>query len=155
MLSTYSNTYQQIEVVTASQLQLVVMLYEGAIRFLGTAQEAIRTRDLIGKNAGTDRALAIIGELQSTLKIEEGGEIAATLDKLYSYMNERILEASAKLDVTPLDEVIKLLRILLSAWNEIAGKAEARPESVEAQSVPALADKSLSAGQPRGLEVFG
>jgi flagellar protein FliS len=120
--SSPSSIYQQIEISSSNKFQLVSMLYDGAVRFISMAKSAIEHRDLVGKAQNLDRALAIIGELQNTLNVEEGGEIAHQLDRLYSYMIERILESSAKLEVQPLTEVTKLLRILNSAWVEVARK---------------------------------
>ena len=144
-------TYQQVEVNSSNGLQLVVMLYDGAIRFLGDAKACIQAQDLRGKAVATDRALAIISELQATLKLEEGGDLAKSLDRLYTYLSERILEASLKLNVKPLDESIKLLRILNFAWTEIAARAEvAQPATA---SVPVSANRYAAEKQP--LEIFG
>lgn len=151
-----SNVYQQMEVTSANNLKLVVLLYDGAIRFLTEAKGFIEKRDLAGKAQAIDRTFAIVGELQSTLKVEEGGEIAVTLDRLYVYMMERILEASLKLDVAPLDEVIKLLRVLNSAWTEIAQNADrigaTAPESPVISMMPPTADQGQMPRRP--LEVF-
>ena len=119
-----SSVYQQVEVSTCNKLQLVVMLYDGAIRFLGEARTAILTKNVRAKAVALDRALAIIGELQSTLQLEEGGDVAASLNSLYNHMNESLLLASAKMDATPVEHVIGLLKTLNSAWSEIAQKAE-------------------------------
>jgi flagellar protein FliS len=150
-----SNVYQQVEVNTCNKLQLVVMLYNGAIRFLGEARTAIVAKNIRAKAVALDRALAIIGELQSTLQLEEGGEVAASLNNLYNYMNESLLLASAKMDERPVDHVIRLLKTLNSAWTEIAQKAE-RASAVEQQptvSVP-LVGVPVPEGR-RPLEVFG
>ena len=144
-------TYQQIEVNSSNGLQLVVMLYDGAIRFLSDAKACIQRQDLQGKAVAIDRTLAILGELQSTLKLEEGGELAQSLDRLYTYMTERIVEASLKLNVKPLDETIKLLTILNSAWTEIAAKAE--QVQIKASPLPAGTEQYTDAGRP--LEIFG
>jgi len=151
-----SNVYQQMEVASANNLKLVVLLYEGAIRFLVEAKRSIEKRDLLGKARSIDRTFAILGELQSTLKVEEGGEIAATLDRLYVYMMERVLDASLKLDVAPLDEVIKLLQVLNSAWTEIARSAERLSGTPLESSVPSMIPPTTEQGQMprRPLEVF-
>ena len=93
------------------------------------------------KIVAVDRALAIIGELQGTLRMEEGGEIAKSLDTLYTYMTNRILDGSMRLDPRPFDEVVKLLTNLNSAWKTIA-----EPKYTQEQS-------SLNPSAP--LEVFG
>jgi flagellar protein FliS len=154
--STPGNVYQQVEISTSNKLQLVVMLYDGALRSLNLAKGSIGSRDLVGKAQNLDRVLAIIGELQNTLNIEEGGEISFQLDRLYTYMAERVLEASSKLEVQPLDEVIKLLRILQSAWNEVARKeqraganAQAEGKSLAPSSAPA------SSGSRQAMELYG
>jgi flagellar secretion chaperone FliS len=150
-----SNVYQQVEVSTSNRLQLVVMLYDGAIRFLGEARTAILNRNIRAKAVALDRALAIIGELQSTLQLEEGGDVAASLESLYNYMNESLLLASANMDAKPVDHVIRLLKTLNSAWTEIAQKAEhasaVAPQA--ALSTPAIVNPA--GGSPRPLEVFG
>ena len=147
-----SNVYQQMEVTTADNLRLVVLLYDGAIRFLTEAKGFIQTRDLVGKAQAIDRASAILGELQSTLSVEEGGEIAASLDRLYLYMMDRVLEASSRLDVGPLDEVVRLLRLLNSAWTEIAQKAHnpstSMPESTVSPLMPSSPGQGHSTQHP-------
>ncbi len=119
-----SNTYQEIAVQTSSPAKLVVMLYEGGIRFLRQAVAAIQSKDLLAKRQSVDRAMAVIQHLQGTLDIEKGQEVARDLDRLYSYITSRVMDGSAKLDVAPLEEAIKLLTVLLSGWEEVAKKEQ-------------------------------
>jgi len=132
--------YQEMEATGSSGVQLVVMLYDGAIRFLNDASNSVKNRDLQGKIVAVDRALAIIGELQGTLRMVEGGEIAKSLDRLYTYMTNRILDGSMRLDHRPFDEVVKLLTNLNSAWKTIA----------EPKYAP-----SARTDAPAPLEIFG
>jgi len=150
-----SSVYQQVEVSTCNKLQLVVMLYDGAIRFLGEARTAILTKNVRAKAVALDRALAIIGELQSTLQLEDGGDVAASLNSLYNYMNESLLLASAKMDPKPVEHVIRLLKTLNSAWSEIAQKAEHSSAVAQQPSVatPLIGVPVTEAHRP--LEVFG
>ena len=141
------NTYQEVEANGSNGLQLVVMLYDGAIHFLNDASACIKQRDLAGKVLAVDRALAIIGELQATLKMDEGQHIATLLDGLYTYMTKRILDASLKLDPAPFDEVVRLLATLNSGWKEIAQRNP--PEMPNPQ--PA----ATGTGNERPLELFG
>ena len=97
-----------------------MLLYDGALRFLSAARDAIERRDIPARREALSRTFAIISELQSTLKIEEGGEFAASLDELYGYANRRLLEAAAKNDVAPVDEIHKVFSILRDAWSRIA-----------------------------------
>ena len=92
-----SNTYQEIAVQTSSPTKLVVMLYEGAIRFLGQSVTSIRSKDIDSKRQSIDRAMAVIQHLQSTLDRDQGGDVAAKLDNLYIYITSRIMEGSTKL----------------------------------------------------------
>jgi flagellar secretion chaperone FliS len=146
-----SNTYRQIEVSGSSRLQLVVMLYDGAIRFLVEAKACLTKNDVKGKRTAINRALAILGELQSTLRIEEGGELAQSLDKLYNYMTSRILDSNLKGTPNGLDESIKLLRILNSAWTQVARGAE-HAGPAEPASIPDRAPERPPSGP---LELFG
>jgi flagellar protein FliS len=117
-----AQAYIQTQVNSRSPLELVVMLYEGLGRFTGEARSAIERGDLTGKRAAVSRALAILSELQSTLNMAEGGELAASLDGLYTYMNGRLLDGSMKNDVTAFDETVKLVGTLRDAWAEIAAR---------------------------------
>jgi flagellar secretion chaperone FliS len=116
-----AQAYSRTQVQSQSPLELVVMLYDGAIRFLNMAAEGMRQKDLQAKRQGMSNAMAIIGELQNTLNMQEGGEVAESLDRLYSYIISRLLDANLKRDPAPLEEAIRLLRPLRDAWAEIAG----------------------------------
>jgi flagellar protein FliS len=125
-----AQAYIQTQVNSRSPLELVVMLYEGLGRFVGEARGAVERGDIAGKRAAVSRALAILSELQSTLNMTEGGELAASLDGLYTYMNGRLLDGSMKNDVAAFDETVKLAGTLRDAWAEIASRppdAPARP----------------------------
>ena len=127
-----ANAYIQTHVQSRSPLELVVMLYDGAVRFLTEARTAIEQNDLGRKRSAMSRALAIISELQSTLNLEQGGEIAIQLDALYTYINGRMLDASMKNDLAALDESVRLLSTLRSGWSEIAAREAAPPVTTRA-----------------------
>ena len=119
-----SSVYQEVSVQTSSPVRLVIMLYEGAIRFLRQSIEAIQVRDLEQKRQYIDRSIAIIQHMQSTLDCDKGLEIAADLDRLYTYITSCILAGSGKLDTAPLEEAIKLLSVLLTGWEQVAKKEQ-------------------------------
>ena len=129
------NTYQEIAVQTSSPTKLVVMLYEGAIRFLRQSITAIQSKDLDQKRHSVDRAVAVIQHLQGTLDMDRGGAVAAELDKLYTYINSKIIEGSSKLQTAPIEEAIKLLTVLLSGWEEVSrrGQEQTVPTTLLAQ----------------------
>jgi flagellar secretion chaperone FliS len=124
MYQNSSNIYRETAVQTSSPTRLVVMLYEGSIKFVREGVAAIQSKDLERKRHAIDRAMAIVQHLQGTLEMEKGGVVAADLDRLYSYITSRIFEGSAKLQTAPLEEAIKLLKTLLSGWEELANKEQ-------------------------------
>lgn len=114
------SSYRQTQVQSRTPLELVVMLYDGALKFLNVAREAIERHDLVARRDAVSRALAIISELQSTLNMTDGGEIAQRLDALYGFANERILLAVQQNSTAPLDEAIRVLETLRDSWVAIA-----------------------------------
>ena len=119
------NHYQRMAVQTANPLRQVVALYDGAINFLTQAQDAIKAGEIAAKAEATNRALDIISYLRSILDFEQGAQIAFELERLYSYMTERVLQASAELDPAPLDEVRALLGTLRESWEQLSCQHEA------------------------------
>ena len=115
-----ARTYRRTEIQSRSPLELVIMLYEGASRSLSQARTAIEHQDGYAKREAISRALAIVAELQNTLNVEQGGEIAASLDSLYSFVTERLIDANQRDDVRAIDEAIRVLTPLHEAWVQLA-----------------------------------
>jgi flagellar secretion chaperone FliS len=115
-----AQAYYQTQIQSQSPLELVVMLYDGALRFLQMAADGTRRNDLVAKREGMSRSMAILAELQNTLNLQEGGEVAQSLDHLYTYITSRLLDANVRKDPAPVDEAIRLLRPLRDAWAQIA-----------------------------------
>jgi flagellar protein FliS len=118
-----AEAYYQTHVQSRSPLELVVMLYDGALRFLDQAAVAMDARDMPAKAAALTRAFAILGELQSTLNVRDGGELARQLDALYSHMHDRLVDANVQRSSAPIREVITLLTPLRDAWAQVATPA--------------------------------
>ena len=135
------NPYQNVAVQTSSPTKLVVMLYEGAIRFIREGVAAIEAKNLEGKRQSLDRAVAIVQHLNSTLDMERGGAVAVDLNRLYSYITSRIVDGSMKLETAPLEEAIKLLNVLLMGWEDLAKK-----EQTNAGPPPALLVQEAARG---------
>jgi flagellar protein FliS len=116
------NAYKEIQIKTANQIRLIVMLYDGAIRHINLAADAFveghRRYDAI--NNHIIAAQDILSELMASLDFEKGGVLAKNLFSLYSFMTRRLLEANLKKDPAPLAEVKKLLGDLREAWDEIS-----------------------------------
>ncbi len=123
----YARTYRSNAVLTASPGQLVLMLYDGALRSLAMAREAFaRDEDDVARlqviNQQLLKAQAIIGELQGGLNFEAGGEVATTLDRVYEYYNRRLFEANLRKQVAPVVEVERLIGELRTGWAEMLAK---------------------------------
>jgi flagellar protein FliS len=125
-----ASRYYESSVNTASPIQLVVMLYQGAIRQLKQAAEHIERRNLEGKRISIDKAMAIVQQLHGSLDMEKGGQIAADLDRLYAYVTTRILEGSASLNVRPIEEAASVLITLSSAWEQLSSSEAPASEPV-------------------------
>jgi flagellar protein FliS len=112
--------YRQTAVQSSSPLELVVLLYNGALKHLVATRDAVGRKDLVARRDNLSRTLAIVSELQSTLNLEAGGEIARSLDGLYTYVTGRLLDVNLKNDLSALDEAERILGSLRDAWAEIA-----------------------------------
>ena len=113
-------TYQEVAITTQSRGMLVVMLYDGAIKFLKLAIHKLNTGDMAEKGVYINKALDIINELNAVLDMEAGGEIAVNLRKLYMFMRRHLNEANIKKDPRMIDEVIRLLEELNQGWKAVA-----------------------------------
>ena len=112
-------TYQETAVTTQSKGRLVVMLYDGAIKFLKQAIRQIEANNPEEKGKYISKAIDIIFELNTVLDTEAGGEVAMNLRKLYMFMGRHLTEANAKQDTGKIEEVIKLLEELNQSWKAI------------------------------------
>lgn len=118
-----ARTYQQNQVITRSPLELVVMLYDGAVSALTTCVEASERGDRLTRGSALSKTLAILGTLQSTLNMDRGGGVAQELDQLYTYMADRLTHANVTQTVEPIVEVRRLLSGLRDGWSQIAAQA--------------------------------
>jgi flagellar protein FliS len=112
--------YKQQSVLTATRGQLVVMLYDGCLRFLNQAAYAIREGDWKEGSARLSRAEAILDELLNTLDLERGGVVASRLQGIYVFCLRHLLEARAERDPAMIDKVAELLAELRDAWAQVA-----------------------------------
>jgi len=112
--------YQQVAVTTQSKGRLIVMLYDGAIKFLKLAIKELEEGNCTTKGQYINRAHDILNELNAVLDMEAGGEIAQNLRRLYHFMNRRLSQANTKRDPQMIREVIALLEELNQGWKTVA-----------------------------------
>jgi len=111
--------YQSSQVTSASPLQLVIMLYDGALKFLRQADEAMEKKDLFKQNDAIQRVQKIVAELMSCLDFNHGGEIAQNLFALYSFVYNQLVLANIEDNRDALKEASTLLENLRVSWVEL------------------------------------
>jgi len=133
-------SYRTIATQTASPGQLVLMLYEGAIRFLERALAGFEHTDPLDFNQTINnnilRARDIINELNSSLDLDQGGELAFTLRRLYDFMNRQLLRSNARKAPEGIHDTLRLLNALRDAWSQMLRRQE---NASVAESYQALA----------------
>ncbi len=130
MLANPYNRYKQTAVETASPEMLIIMLYDGAIRFIRQAKESTESKQVEQANNYICKAQAIVNELILSLDMNTG-EIAFNLRNIYDYWRRRLVEANVKKDATILGEVLQQAEELREAWSEAVMKyRESQPQVV-------------------------
>lgn len=129
---TWKTAYIENRVLSASPLELISILYEHAILCVREARVCLSKGEINSRSAAIAKVIAIISELDGSLDHKSGAEIAVNLAKLYQYMRERLMAASAMQDDEPLREMETLLTTLGEAWRaiETSGTA-ASPQAPE------------------------
>jgi flagellar secretion chaperone FliS len=115
----YVQEYQKSAVNGASPVQLVIMLYDGSLRFMEAGKHAVLTGDLDRQNQNLQRAQKIVMELMSCLDMEKGGDIAKNLLALYTYTLNELIEANMHDKVEPIDRAMKVLSDLREGWSDL------------------------------------
>lgn len=127
MNNPYKN-YQKTQVTTASKEKILLMLYEGAIRFTKHAIVAMEEKKIAEKGKYISKATAILSELMATLDFKVGGPLAIELENLYIFMIDKLIEGNIKNDTECLRSVENILRTLYVAWQDVVENP--RPDGV-------------------------
>src|SRR6056297_37278 len=133
MPNTAYKQYKQVQVKTANSEKLLIMLYQGCIKFLRLAKKSIEEEDIQGANNYIIRSQDIIRELMNTLDREKGGEIATNLYSLYDFMNRQLIEANVNKDVEKIEVVEDMMMELLDSWKQITGEKKKNNKEEEPQ----------------------
>lgn len=113
--------YQDSAVTTQRKGRLIVLLYDGAIKFMKLAIKEVEAKNYEAKGRYIHKALDIINELNAILDMNAGGEMASNLRKLYRFMARHLCEANIKRDPQMIRDVIKLMEELNQSWKAISG----------------------------------
>ena len=133
--------YQRTNVSTASQGRLVVLLYEGAVKHLTAAinlfepDEKIKPNNIEQFGIHIQKTQAILTELQVSLDMEKGGDIARNLMSLYVYFNEELMSASISHDKSKLQLILKMISDLTESWRMVANSTANAPAATISNAV--------------------
>ena len=120
--------YKQAAVMTASREQILLMLYEGAIKFTKLAVKALEEKKIAERGQNIIRAYDIVMELQATLDHKVGGDLSRQLEQLYLFMMDQYTKANIKSDPEPLKSNIKILENLYEGWKQAIEKIKKENE---------------------------
>ena len=141
--------YQKTQVTTAKPEKILLMLYEGAIKFVKLANVRMRAKDVAGKGTYISKTMAIISELMNTLDHDVGGQLAQDLENLYMFMMDKLIEANLHNRPEDLETVEKLLTTLYAAWEDVVNNP--RPDGVPSPKLqPDLFSMHLQASTGQG-----
>jgi len=142
------DTYQAVQITTTDRGRLLLMMYEGAIKFLKQSRTGLDEKDIAKFCKYLGKGQAIVAELMNTLDFEKGGTIAQDLERLYDFMLFYLSEANLYRDGERVGRVIKLLETIYSAFKEVieTGKhlEPVSPEQQAAKMSDALKRVQLS-----------
>lgn len=124
--------YQKGAIGGASPVQLVVMMYDGALRFMEQGKHAMKLKDLEKQNYYLLKAQKIVMELTACLDMEQGGEIAQNLLALYGYVVNELMEANMKDLPEGIDRAIRVISDLRESWVQVEAKLRPAAEELRA-----------------------
>ncbi len=123
--------YKRTDLLTTDRVQIVYMLYEGALNHLKIARRKIENGDIVSKGQHFSKATLIISELSNVLDMERGGEISRNLRSLYEYVLQRLLYANLNNDITAIEDSERVIETLKSGWKEMMeGMKQKQPVGV-------------------------
>ncbi len=117
--------YRKSAVSGASPLQLVIMLYDGALRFMEAGRHAMLKREVFQQNDNLTKAQRIISELLSTLDLDKGGDVAKNLFAIYTYVYDRLVEANLEDKPEIVEECTAIFSDLRESWVELEKRSRA------------------------------
>jgi flagellar secretion chaperone FliS len=119
--------YQNNQIEAADPVELICLLYQGALDAVQQARRCLREKDIMGRSRQITKAMEIVGELSFALDPQKGGELASGLAGLYAYIQQRLTEANIQQAEPPLAEVESLLGTLFEGWQQSRADAPSAP----------------------------
>lgn len=129
-MNPYLKQYRQTQIDTAPKEQILLMLYDGAVRFLNQAKVGFAEKNIEKIHNNIIKVQNIITEFESTLDMENGGEFAQNLFALYEYINTQLLTANMKKREECLDEALKHMTQLRDTWRQAVKQFKAAGHSL-------------------------
>src|SRR5579872_490746 len=127
-------SYYEDELVDASPLKLVQLLYRGALDAMASARRFVRLGDIASRARAITKAMAIVTELSCSLNTEQGGEVSRNLAQLYGYVQKLLMQANFEQSEKPLEEAERLLETLAEAWAALTSEERPNESQTPVQS---------------------
>lgn len=125
------HSYQTNDISTSSQSQLILMMYDGALQAVNQSIQCMDQKDVAGQSKHILKTQDIINELSLALDMKQGGEVSKTLEQLYQFILNQLIQANITSDKMYLESVIKVLSPLREAWSRIAEASSEETETPE------------------------
>lgn len=154
----YAQQYVENDLMDKSPVELIRLLYSKAVEKLDQAARHTRAGDVRGRNSSLARVMEIVAELQGSLDLDAGGELALDLARIYDYIQRRMIEAAADAKLlSQLEESRVLLGNLYEGWQEceppaVPVESEAQPAQPENQAPQDAAEESGQNGVRKQVE---
>jgi flagellar secretion chaperone FliS len=136
--------YQQNQISQADPVQLIVLLYDGALSRIAQAKQRLGEGDAVYAGVAVSKAQAIVAQLRNSLNMEAGGEIAENLNLLYLYLHELFVKVMRENDSKPLDEATVLLNELRGAWADLAKQVKELQEKAQTVHPPVALNEAAA-----------
>ncbi len=126
-----NQAYKKAAVTTKDQGTLILMLYDGTIRYLKIAANKINKEDLEGAHNAISKAKAIISELMTSLNMDQSGRVGSSLKSLYVYMFNRLIDANIQKNASYIEEVCDLMSELRDGWRTVVNQKKEVSKNVQ------------------------
>lgn len=134
-MNPYLKQYRQTQMDTTPKEQILLMLYDGAVRFLHLAKEGFAEKNIEKIHNNLVKVQNIITEFEASLDMQAGGDFAKNLFALYEFLSRQLVQANIKKDEAALDIVIKHVTELRDTWKEAVKKYKAEGQSLSSNEI--------------------